>query len=82
MSNHNIRRALFAALSGQAEVDLVAGTRVSTTRTDAQAAHVRLNDGRELTARLLVAADSRFSAVRDQLGISARINRLGKAMLV
>lgn len=82
VSNHHIRRALFAAISGQANVDLVAGTGVSTTRTDTQAARVRLNDGRELTARLLVAADSRFSAVRDQLGIAARINRLGKAMLV
>lgn len=43
---------------------------------------VELADGRRLEARLLVAADSRFSAVREQLGIAAEVNRTGRAMMV
>jgi hypothetical protein len=42
---------------------------------------VVLADGRRLAAPLLVGADSRFSFVREQLGIPAQINRTGRSML-
>lgn len=80
--NHLIRRALFQGLADQAGLDLVAGAAVTEVRTDAGAAMVRLGDGRMLTGRFLVAADSRFSDVRGRLGIGAEINRLGRSMLV
>jgi ubiquinone biosynthesis UbiH/UbiF/VisC/COQ6 family hydroxylase len=80
--NHQIRRALFRAIEGQPGVALIAGTGIATARTDRARATATLADGRSLTARLLVAADSRMSAVRDQLGIAAEINRLGRSMMV
>ncbi|MBP2232877.1 ubiquinone biosynthesis UbiH/UbiF/VisC/COQ6 family hydroxylase [Azospirillum agricola] len=82
VSNHRIRRALFQAAEGQNGLTLLAGQTVTDVRTDRDRAVVRLSDGRSLTARLLVASDSRLSEVRDRLGIGASINRLGQSMMV
>lgn len=43
---------------------------------------VELADGARLSARLLVAADSRFSSTRRLLGIGAQLRDFGKTMLV
>lgn len=80
--NYRIRQALFRAIDGQPGLDLVTGTDVASVGTDRAGARVALADGRVLDARLLVAADSRFSAVREQLGIAAEVNRLGRSMMV
>ncbi|EGD59198.1 hypothetical protein Y88_1260 [Novosphingobium nitrogenifigens DSM 19370] len=80
--NHCIRRALFAATKDQPGFTLVDGATVKAAGTDRKGAWVELSDGSRLEGRLLIAADSRFSAIRDQLGIGARINRLGKSMMV
>ncbi len=82
VSNHLIRQSLFAALGEQKDVTLLAGTGVEHVHADRAGARVTLTDGRSLSATLLVAADSRFSAMREQLGITAEVNRLGKSMLV
>lgn len=82
VSNHLIRRALFERVSQLAGVELMTGFKIVSARTTAGGATVRLSSGQELNARLLVAADSRFSSVREALGIKAEMNRLGKAMLV
>lgn len=80
--NHLIRRALFAATATLPGLELVTGATVTSITTDDRAATVTLADGRTIRARLLVGADSRFSAVRQQLGITAQVNRLGRAMLL
>jgi ubiquinone biosynthesis UbiH/UbiF/VisC/COQ6 family hydroxylase len=82
VSNHDIRRALFDCVSRQPDVTFLDGT--SAVRVEARSGHaqVTLASGDTLTGRLLVAADSRFSAVRDQLGIGAEMKRTGTAMLV
>lgn len=82
VSNHRIRRALFAAVEGQAGLTILAGQPVAGLVADRQGAAVTLADGRTIHARLLVGADSRFSDVRARLGIKARIDRLGRTMLV
>ena len=80
--NHLIRRALFRSLEEQPGLALVTDSVVAQVRRTPHAVEAVLADGRILRARLLVAADSRFSSVRDQLGIAAEINRLGKSMMV
>lgn len=80
--NHRIREALFRTTAGQPGLDVLAGATVTAARTMPAAALVDLDDGSTLHARLLVAADSRFSATREQLGIPADITRLGHSMLV
>lgn len=81
-SNHFIRRALFECVEQQGDVELLTETEVTDANASAAGSEVTLADGRILSARLLVAADSRFSFVRERLGIKAEMNPVGKAMLV
>lgn len=80
--NSAIRRSLFESAVGQEGLTLLTDVNVAAARTNARGATVTLTDGRELRGRLLIAADSRLSSVRRQLGIEAEMNRLGRAMLV
>ncbi|MCK6103374.1 MULTISPECIES: 5-demethoxyubiquinol-8 5-hydroxylase UbiM [unclassified Brevundimonas] len=82
--NHLIRRALFEVVEGQAGVDLMAGRRVADCRIEPHRPRGRLtlDDGATIWAELIVAADSRLSFMRDQLGVGAEINRLGRSMMV
>lgn len=82
VSNHLIRRSLFECVEDQADVTLKPGAKVEEAGAGAGGARITLSGGEQLTARLLVAADSRFSGIRKSLGISAEMNRVGKAMLV
>lgn len=82
VSNHRIRRALFAATEAQGNLEILAGQAVAALGTDRERAEVELADGTRLTGRLLVGADSRFSFVREELGIGAQVNRTGRAMMV
>ncbi|WP_439534029.1 5-demethoxyubiquinol-8 5-hydroxylase UbiM [Polymorphobacter sp.] len=80
--NHRIRAALFQAVADQPGLEILAGVAVATVLAERTGVTVTLVDGRVLRARLLVGADSRFSSVRQQLGIGAHINRLGRSMLL
>jgi ubiquinone biosynthesis UbiH/UbiF/VisC/COQ6 family hydroxylase len=82
VSNHLIRQALFEVVDGLAGVDILGGHAVHSIERGPHRVVVRLDDGEALQARLVVGADSRFSFVRQQLGIGAEVNRLGRAMLV
>ncbi|MGF7149375.1 ubiquinone biosynthesis UbiH/UbiF/VisC/COQ6 family hydroxylase [Sphingomonas zeicaulis] len=82
VANHHIRRALFAAVDGQPGPTILAGAEVAGLVTGKAGAAVTLRDGRTISARLLVGADSRFSDVRARLGIKARVDRLGRSMLL
>lgn len=78
--NHVIRRALFEALP--AETTLLTGHRVTALEADAEGARLALSDGQRIAAKLVVAADSRFSTLRRLAGIDAETLDFGKAMLV
>jgi ubiquinone biosynthesis UbiH/UbiF/VisC/COQ6 family hydroxylase len=82
VSNHDIRRAAFATAMEGGQLALLAGVSVEAVGSDPSRAWVRLDDGRELSARLVVAADSRFSSTRRSMGIPARHQDFGKTMLV
>jgi ubiquinone biosynthesis UbiH/UbiF/VisC/COQ6 family hydroxylase len=80
--NHVIRRALFKAADSRPDVQVIAGVEASHVRSQRDCVDIELSDGRAIRAKLLVAADSRFSAVRDMLEISATVRRTGRSMLV
>lgn len=86
VGNHHIRRAAWQASFGSAQagrsLTLLDGRRVVQIRTDAEAAHATLDNGRTLTARLAVAADSRHSLTRRAMGIGADLHDYGRTMLV
>ena len=82
ISNHNIRKAAYDAVAEQDNVTLLAGVGVKEARTDTDGAYITLDNGEQLTARLLVAADSRFSQTRRQIGISADMHDFGRTVIV
>lgn len=82
LPNHLIRRAAWEAIQGQPGVELIDGTSVTAIVPGTDFNTVTLADGRQLAARLVVAADSRFSATRRMMGIGAQMRDFGKSMLV
>ena len=82
ISNHNIRRAAYEEVAQCDNVELRCGVGVKSVETDENRALVELENGDLITARLLVAADSRFSQTRRQLGISADMHDFGRTVIV
>ena len=86
VSNHLIRQAAWEAVAQSRQqhqdIDVLCGTRVVALQTDEQGGSVTLDDQRRLRARLVVAADSRFSTTRRMMGIAAHMHDFGKNMLV
>jgi len=82
VANRAIRRAAFEAVSECADVQLRCGMKVRAIRHREREVELELVGGEVLRTRLLVAADSRFSETRRQLGIGARLKDFGKTMLV
>ncbi len=80
--NHLIRRAAWDSVQGQRGLEVLDETRVAGVVAGPRHSVVTLADGRRLAARLVVAADSRFSSTRRMLGIGARMRDFGKSMLV
>lgn len=82
VSNAAIRCALFGCAARQENCDLFAGAAAEIAAIDEGRASVRLPDDRVLTSKLIVAADTRFSALRKSQGIGARLIDFGRTMVV
>src|SRR5262249_55327878 len=67
--NRHIRSALFAALKQAASVKLVAPAAVVSAEMSVPNASARLSTGQEIGAELVVGAEGRESALREQAGI-------------
>jgi ubiquinone biosynthesis UbiH/UbiF/VisC/COQ6 family hydroxylase len=82
VANYLIRRAAFTAVQEIAGVELIDGRSVAASGGDDDAAWATLDNGRRLRARLLVAADSRFSETRRRFGIAAQMRDFGRSCIV
>lgn len=80
--NHRIRQTLFEAAAAQPNIHLIANTAATDIATTADTATLTLSDTCQIAARLIVAADTRFSEMRRRVGIPARMLDFGKTMLV
>lgn len=80
--NHVIRRAAFASVQAAGAATLIAGVRLLALRQQGDRVALNLSDGTEVQARLVVAADSRFSETRRMLGIGASMRDFGRSMMV
>ena len=87
--NHALRRTAYAVAARTPGVHIV--TQAQVTRAATLAGHAELDyvptgtagaPPQRLTAPLLVAADSRFSATRRQLGIGAQMTDFGRTVIV
>lgn len=80
--NHLIRRALHGVAAAGRDVRLVAGRAVTGLTLLPKGARLTLDGGEEMQARLVVAADSRFSDSRRRAGIGAAMLDFGRTMIV
>jgi ubiquinone biosynthesis UbiH/UbiF/VisC/COQ6 family hydroxylase len=80
--NHLIRRSLFSQFRAQQPADLFAGVPLDTLEIGADQAELRLAGGQTITARLVIAADTRFSATRKSQGIGAITHDFKRSMMV
>jgi 2-octaprenyl-6-methoxyphenol hydroxylase len=82
LPNWLLRREMVAHLEAMPEARLIAPARVTRLTPRLDAALVQLSDGRQVRARLVVAADGRDSFVREALGIGARRWSYGQKAVV
>ena len=82
VANHRIRKAAWEAVAAQEGVEIEAGVSVEATGLSGTARSLKLADGREVLADLVIAADSRFSGLRRSAGIGARMRDFGRSMLL
>ncbi|MBS1062059.1 5-demethoxyubiquinol-8 5-hydroxylase UbiM [Gluconobacter wancherniae] len=82
VANHLIRRALYRVAATVPGLEIRAGQGIDTARHDARMAQVTLVDGSVLDADLLIAADGRFSRLRDAAGIGAIVHDFQRSILV
>ena len=80
--NHRIRRAAWRAAAQRSGIAVCAGARVTGIDRGPSGASVTLDDGRRVQGRLIVAADSRFSATRRMAGIGAAMHDFGRSVVV
>lgn len=82
VTNAAIRRALFEVVSGQDNCTILTEHAVVALRAGQDSIAAELSDGQCFRVRLAVAADTRFSPLRQSQGISARMVDFGRTMLV
>lgn len=82
VSNHNIRKGAYQACANQANINWLTGEKVSAAQSDSDSASVTLASGQTLRAKLVVAADSRFSFVRRAIGIPTDMHDFGRTVMV
>ena len=80
--NYQIRRALYEAAQSKPNIRLFADSMATGITEAGQHATLTLAGGTCLTARLIVAADTRFSEMRRRVGIGAAMRDFGASMLV
>jgi ubiquinone biosynthesis UbiH/UbiF/VisC/COQ6 family hydroxylase len=82
VSNFRIRKAIFEEFDTLANITLIDETEVSRVSTDDGGATVTLASGNPIKASMIVAADTRFSASRRQMGISSDAHDFGRTAIV
>ena len=82
VSNHVIRRALYDEVATLDNVEFVTDREVRDLTILPDSSSVLLSGGENLTAKLVVAADSRFSALRRMAGIAASMHDFGRVCIV
>nr|WP_295129897.1 5-demethoxyubiquinol-8 5-hydroxylase UbiM [uncultured Roseateles sp.] len=83
VANHWLRRIAYqGALRRSEMISIRADARVSGISLQPQSATLTLSSGETLSAPLLIAADSRFSAARRWAGIGAEMRDFGRSVIV
>jgi len=82
ISNFRVRKAIFEEFDNLENVTLIDDTEVSGVSTDDRGATVTPASGDPIQVSMIVAADTRFSASRRQMGISSDSHDFGRTAIV
>ena len=82
ISNFRIRKAIFKEFDKLENATLMDATEVSQVSSDDRGATVSLASGDSIRTSMIVAADTRFSASRRQMGISSGLHDFGRTAIV
>ena len=82
VSNHLIRKAIYEEFGSLDNVTLLDQSEVARVHSDDDSATVKLVSGDQIHAQLIVAADTRFSATRRQMGISTDAHDFGRSAIL
>lgn len=81
ISNHHIRQSIYSQVEHQSNITWFTEQKVQSVYGKPEDAGVTLANGQKLTARLVVAADSRFSTTRQQMGIPVDMHDFGRTVI-
>jgi len=82
LPNWLLRREILARIDDLPNVTFLPGTATKHVSTRETEARVKMSNGTQINARLLIAADGRSSPVRNELGIGVTTWRYGQKALV
>ncbi len=82
VSNHWLRQVAWDEAKATAGVTVLCSQKIDQVWSHTSQAGARLGDGRTMTARWIIAADSRFSGTRRALGIGASSRDFGRSVIV
>lgn len=82
VANHLIRKAVYEQTIEHGHIKIFPETEVTSVSTDDQQGYVTLASGDVIHCKLVVAADTRFSATRRMMGISADMLDFGRSAIV
>ncbi|MCF6289075.1 MAG: 5-demethoxyubiquinol-8 5-hydroxylase UbiM [Proteobacteria bacterium] len=80
--NFSIRKACYDAVIDKSNVTILNKQRVTSILASEKSSIVCLENGEQVKAKLVIGADSRFSATRRMMGIAADMHDFGRSALV
>ena len=82
VSNHLIKKALYKVAITKPNIKIITNTSVVNVSSRKQYAFIKASNKKTIRAPLIVAADSRFSQTRRDLGVSATFQDFGRVAIV
>ena len=82
VANQHIRKAVYEEFAASQAADLWENATVTRVHTDDQGGYITLADGRELSAQLVISADTRFSSSRRLMGIASDYYDYGRSAIL
>ena len=80
--NHLIRKAFYESVLPKSNIELRTEATVEGAATEAEFGVVTLVNGETVTAKLVIAADTRFSDMRRKMGLSATMKDFSRTAIV
>lgn len=82
MSNHLIRKAAYDSVKAGNKTKIISDIEVTDIKTDNKEGTLTLSNGDTITAKLIVAADSRFSKTRPMMNIETEMLNFKRTCIV